>query len=118
FRCVSKFAQVLSAAVQGRLDGRKGNLHDVADLLERISQNILQYHSATLGHWKMHEGPQADGHGLPILNWSCRIDDHVDVLVGVNGLLAGSATQKVECGVVCDAESPGFGVVDRLGLGA
>jgi hypothetical protein len=65
----------------------------------------------------MHEGPQAGGHGLPILDKRRRIDDHVHALVGLKGLLAGSATQKVERGVVRDAEYPGFGVVDRLGLG-
>src|SRR5258707_1328148 len=57
FRCVSQFAEVLPAAVQRRLDSRKGSLHDVADLLERISQNILQYDSAALSLWKLHEGP-------------------------------------------------------------
>ena len=54
---VGKFAEAGPAAVQRRLDGREGSLHDVADLLEGIAKNILQYDSAALSHWKMHEGP-------------------------------------------------------------
>jgi hypothetical protein len=42
--------------------------------------------------------------GLPLLNRSRRIDNHVHALIGLKGLLAGSVTQKVECGVVRYAE--------------
>ena len=41
FRCIGKFTEADPAAVQCRLYSWKGSLHDLADFLERISQDIL-----------------------------------------------------------------------------
>src|SRR6202022_4225405 len=58
-RFMQEFAQACPAAMQVRFDGADAAAREGADLVERVTEDVLKNDTAALRHWKPHEGMEA-----------------------------------------------------------
>src|SRR4029434_5496598 len=90
--------------------------HDVANLLNRMAQDISEDYGAALAHWKTHEGPQAGSRNLTIIYRIDGIRDHIQVYIGMSRIMARPSPQKIQRRVVSDTKQPASRIGNRCSL--
>ena len=92
-------------------------VHDLADLLQGITEHVHQNDAAALRHGQAHEGPQAGGRSLTLLYGARGVDESCPGPRRNEGIPPGATTKKVKRSIVGDSKQPAFRMRDGSRIG-
>ena len=99
-----QLAQARAPTIERGLHGGNATVRYIGDLLQRVAEHVHENNAAALRNRQPHEDVHTGGGDLAIVRAACGVNDHIRVLLGVGGVLAGAAPQKVQCRIVGDAK--------------